>query len=133
MIKKSFILEKYSWSVTIYFDVDEEGLGEVVEALFHLNCSSEDASNVYRLINEECNTGFTYTNYTTKSTITCIGCSSNIEEFGNTVFHEVFHIQDHIARYYGFKDDLELPAYLSGTIGATIITIMLNILNKFGI
>lgn len=128
MLKKKINIDKYKWTATIYFDINSNNISEVMEALFRLYCPAKDAQSVYNLIINNVNTGFTYTNYSIKQTITCIGRGTNVEETVNTIFHEVYHIQDHIARYYSFNTDLELPAYLSGYIGANITNVLLNFL-----
>lgn len=133
MLYNEFDIEQYNWSVSVYLNVTSNDLDEVMEALFRLNCPAKSAKEIYDLINNNLNTGFTYTSFNLKKTVCCVGQTNSIREFLNTVFHEVYHIQNHISKYYDITKDPELPAYLTGTIAEHISTILLNIIKKFGI
>lgn len=85
MVKQLFHIKKY-WAVAVCYDAD---LGEV-------------------------DSGFTQTDFNKRLSIVCIGKSSSRDEFMNTAVHEAKHVQSHICRYYGVREDGEDAAYLIG-------------------
>ncbi|MBQ9254643.1 MAG: hypothetical protein IJ213_04890 [Bacteroidales bacterium] len=58
--------------------------------------------------------GFTQTDYDKRLSIVAIGKTDNKEDFFNTIIHEAKHVQSHICKYYGVKEDGEQSAYLIG-------------------
>ena len=113
MITQYIQLGEQDWGVLVYYNVGEEDLPSVVNALESLDCTKEDIHAASETLKKK-NTGFTYTNTDYKMTFVCIGHSSNIGQFVNTVVHEAKHAQSHICQYYGIEDTSETAAYLIG-------------------
>ena len=113
MITQYIQLGEQDWGVLVYYNVGEEDLPSVVNALESLDCTKEDINAAQETLKKK-NTGFTYTNTDYKMTFVCIGHSSNIGQFVNTVVHEAKHAQSHICQYYGIEETSETAAYLIG-------------------
>jgi hypothetical protein len=62
-----------------------------MDSLEALDCTEEDIHAAITTLRKK-NTGFTYTNTDYKMTFVCIGRSTNIGQFVNTVVHEAKHV-----------------------------------------
>lgn len=71
---------------------------------------------VYNAFMGEKDVGFTYTDYKRKRSIVGISISSSLDEFFDTMMHEIKHVQSHICNYYNVDEDSEEAAYLVGYI-----------------
>lgn len=83
-------------------DIDVEGYWKIIV--------------VYDVYLGKKDTGFTYTNDKTRTSIVGIAKTSSQEQFLNTIVHEAKHVQSHICRYYKVPEDGEQAAYLIGYI-----------------
>ena len=113
MITQYIQLGEQDWGVLVYYNVGEEDLPSIIDSLEALDCTKEDIQAASKTLKKK-NTGFTYTNTDYKMTFVCIGHSSNIGQFVNTVVHEAKHVQSHICQYYGVEETSETAAYLIG-------------------
>lgn len=78
----------------------------------------------------EYNTGFTFTDNTTRQSLVVIGLTTCPAEFQNTFDHEKGHLSMHIAQYYNLDPYGEDVQYLTGTIGKAMFPIAKNFLCK---
>lgn len=113
MITQYIQLGEQDWGVLVYYNVSEEDFASVINSLEALDCTDDDVRAATKTLKKE-NTGFTYTNTDYKMTFVCIGHSSSIGQFVNTVVHEAKHVQSHICQYYGVEETSETAAYLIG-------------------
>lgn len=113
MITQYIQLGEQDWGVLVYYNVGEEDFTSVINSLEALDCTDDDVRAATKTLKKE-NTGFTYTNTDYKMTFVCIGHSSSIGQFVNTVVHEAKHVQSHICQYYGVEETSETAAYLIG-------------------
>lgn len=113
MITQYIELGERDWGVLIYYSVNEGDIPSVIDSLEALDCTEEDIHAAITTLRKK-NTGFTYTNTDYKMTFVCIGRSTNISQFVNTVVHEAKHVQSHICQYYGIDETSETAAYLIG-------------------
>ena len=113
MITQYIQLGDKDWGVLVYYNVGEEDLASVIDSLESLDCTEEDIHAATVTLRKE-NTGFTYTNTDYKMTFVCIGHSTNVGQFVDTVVHEAKHVQSHICQYYGVEETSETAAYLIG-------------------
>lgn len=113
MITQYIELGERDWGVLIYYSVNENDIPSVMDSLEALDCTEEDIHAAITTLRKK-NTGFTYTNTDYKMTFVCIGRSTNISQFVNTVVHEAKHVQSHICQYYGIDETSETAAYLIG-------------------
>jgi hypothetical protein len=85
---------------------------EVMECLEEMGAPDGILERAHGLIAEgNPNQAFTYSNG--RRTVIWIGKTTSAEEFINSMIHELRHLVDHIAEYYGLKNN-EAVGYLSG-------------------
>ena len=118
------------WNVLVYYNVDKYDFVEVVDSLRQLDCPKEDIKKALRTLRKK-NTGFTFSNTDYKMTFVCIGHSSNIGQFVDTVVHEAKHVQSHICQYYGIDETSETAAYLIGHLVHRMYKMLEKILRQY--
>lgn len=101
------------WHVIIYYNVSIYDYPEIAEVLRGYGCPKQDIINTGKILKRR-NTGFTYTNFDSKTSIVCIGRATESSQFLNTLIHEAKHVQSHICYYYDVDEDSEEAAYLIG-------------------
>lgn len=116
MIKQYIGLGDKDWGVLVYYNVDEDGIDDVLYALSELDCPESDINKAEDLLLSKYNTGLTFSNDKYKMSVVCIGKADCKEQFLNTIVHEAKHVQSHICTYYGVEEDGETAAYLIGHI-----------------
>ena len=88
------------------------GARAVSDCLFEMGADDYIMDKAYGLIEENRpNQAFTYSNG--RRTTIYIGWTTSVEEFINSMIHEIRHLVDHIAEYFGL-DNNEAVGYLSG-------------------
>lgn len=101
------------WRVDVFIDNDDSyDYSEVIGCLNDMNASDWAMDKVERHLDKDSyNEAFTYS----KGRRTCIfiGKTTDGREFLNSLVHELRHLVDHIADYYGW-DNSEAVGYLSG-------------------
>lgn len=113
MIRQYIELGNREWGVIVYYNVGEEDLVEIIDALEQLDCTEADTHAAIVTLRKK-NTGFTYTNTDYKMSMVCIGQATNVGQFVDTTVHEAKHVQSHVCSYYGIHEDSEDAAYLIG-------------------
>lgn len=117
MIRQKFYLERLDWKVYIYYAVDCYYTGEILSKLRSIGCSENLLKESEKNMNScKMDTGLTYSNFLTRSTVMVIGLFSSKREFFNSYTHEQRHLQDDLANMNGIDLDGEEVAYLSGEI-----------------
>lgn len=89
----------------------------IAEALANLGCPDGDIQKTWRLMTEEWNKGYTWSNPSRRRSITLIGRAKDWSQFFNTVLHETKHIVDEVTAAYDVMNYGEPPAYTQGEIG----------------
>jgi hypothetical protein len=100
------------WRVDVFIDEGDGGARAVSDCLLEMGADDYIMDKAYGLIEENRpNQAFTYS----KGKCTCIyiGWTTSGEEFINSMIHEIRHLVDHIAEYFGL-DNNEAVGYLSG-------------------
>lgn len=96
----------------VFIDEGDGGLREVSDCLLEMGADDEIMERVHGLIEEDRpNQAFTYSN--DRCTCMYIGWTTSSEEFINSMIHEIRHLVDNIAEYYGLEDK-ETVGYISG-------------------
>lgn len=128
MIRHTIEVENYDWTVIVYYNVDIEDLGEIVEVLSHLNCSNKYLHEVKRFMNNDYNnTGFTYTNNKSRYIVTVINNGDDNDEFINTIAHEAGHIVYKINRIDKINDEEEICSLLGDIVMQFLEPFIINI------
>ena len=60
------------------------------------------------------NRGFTFSNAELRRAVVVVGPTTSGRQFQNTFAHEIDHLSDQIAEYYGIKGRKEGTSYLTG-------------------
>lgn len=113
MIKQYIGIGDHNWGVLVYYNVDQYGIDDVIDALYELDCPQSDINEAARVLSKY-NSGMTFSNDTYRMSIICISRATSKEEFFNTLVHEAKHVQSHICAYYNIAEDGEPAAYLIG-------------------
>lgn len=113
MITQSLQLPRYSWRLSILYNVTVNDLDIVLPMLWEKGCSNEGIKDVaIAIVNP--NSGFTLTQG--RYSIMGIGWTNSQEEFVNTLVHEINHLQDDICNYYNLPTFGELASTIAGDI-----------------
>ena len=126
MIWQTIDIDGY-WLATVVYVPSERDMPTVAEALERLGCSDDDIQTVWKLMTEEWDKGFTWSNPVRRRSITIIGRSTDWSQFYNTVMHETKHLVDEITMAYDVMNYGEPPAYLQGYIGQRMATVIRRI------
>lgn len=103
------------WKVDVFIDTDKKGtyLDEVLDCLESMGAPFRVMERCEEIVaSGKPNQAFTYSN--SKRTCIYIGWATDGSEFINSVVHEIRHLVDHIAGYYGIKGNGEQVGYISG-------------------
>lgn len=120
MIKQHICL-KMGWCVDIFYDVKPKDTSFILDMLADLGCPMRDLVKAEDLLLSGIpNEGLTYSNKQEHRTIIVVGHATSIGEWLSTISHEVNHLADHIAQYYGMPYGGEEHAYLTGDIAKAI-------------
>lgn len=113
MIRQRFELSDYDWTVWCYYIVTEPDADEIVTRLEKMGCSGSDLKRAYiNLKSGKLDTGLTYTNTALRQTVVVIAKTSSPKEFAQSWRHELGHVADHIAQYYGISPHGEELQYI---------------------
>lgn len=121
-MRQNFILDKYDWSVIIYYTVNDIEKQEILDMLSASKCSSEVLESIEKnLNNATLDTGFSYSNYLKQYSIIVVHKASNLGEFINTLEHEKNHLEMHICEALDINPYSEEAAHLSGYISQKML------------
>lgn len=114
MVRQGFHIGNRDWWVMVYYDIKPTNLDSV---LLDLKASGANDVTKAREVLVKPNTGLTFTNYSTHSSILLISHATSPEDMFDTIVHELKHVTEHISTYYGLDPKEELSAYLQGEVG----------------
>ena len=128
MTTQHLSIEGY-WNVTVVYDVWPSDLQEVARLMRRVGASQkmidEAAENL-----SGWNAGYTLTAFGWQESIVFIGRATSLREFLNTAIHEVDHVQDQVAEYYGVELGTEQAAYLQGYIGGRLLEYIIKLIKS---
>lgn len=124
-------MNKYDWSITIYYIVDSIQKEEILHKLKEYNCTKDILDSIKNnLSNAYEDTGFTYSNYEKQCSVLVIHKASSIGEFINTFEHEKNHLEMHICEALDINPYSEEAAHMSGDLAQLILEqALLSIVN----
>lgn len=124
MIVQDIYLEKYDWSIRVYYAVNEYFISNILIDLLEMDCNEESFFKIKRLMESEANNiGFTYTNTEMRASLMLIGITDSSEEFQDTFDHEKGHLVMHISSALGINPYSEDYQYLAGEVGKRMFKI----------
>ena len=115
MTEQEIYIERYDWTVHVMYDVHSKDSMKVRRYLRDLGCSGislEDACNL--VLGGEANKGITYSNVDTRKTVVVIGWTSSMDEYMNSLSHEMLHVVQHISDVFMINMYGEEACYLLG-------------------
>lgn len=103
------------WSFILAYEIELTDLDEIASWLEAIGCDEESIRKACRVAMGT-NSGFTFTNSDLKMSIMVISKATSMEQWFDTLVHEIDHLQGVICKYYDIKQDTEDAAYLQGYI-----------------
>ena len=121
-MRQNFKIEKYNWSIIIYYTVNDVEKKEIIDMLDSINCDSTTLESIkFNLSKADLDTGFAYSSYNKQCSIIVIHKASSIGEFINTFEHEKNHLEMHICEALDINPYSEEAAHLSGDLAQLIL------------
>lgn len=103
------------WTVVFIFAHDGYDADSVLEWLHDVDAPPSVMRRADEIMGSGAlNRGFTYANPMLRRAVVVIGPTTSGRQFQNTFSHEIDHLSDQIAEYYGLKGSREATAYLTG-------------------
>lgn len=116
MIHFKTFIDKIGWSIECYVTTDDSYLDEILDKLESIGCSEKILNRAHKILSNQYDSGFAYSNLKTRTSIMIINKSTSMEEFVNTYNHEKNHIEMHICEELGIDPYGEVAADLSGCL-----------------
>lgn len=115
MIKQRFKLNRYDWSITVFYAVHDYFVDDILDELKEIGIRGENLNRAKEnLTSKKLNTGLSYVN---KGRAVCvIGLASNAEQYADSIQHEVMHLALFIGKAEGLPLDGEEVCYIGGEI-----------------
>lgn len=121
MIRQHICIPQYNWCVDILYNVRPKDTDYILGKLWDMGCSQRDMRHAEDLLLSGIpNEGLTYSDKRNGTTLICIGHTTSIGEFINSLHHEINHLEAHICEAYGINMHSEDAAYLSGDLAQII-------------
>lgn len=124
MIRQSIYLDKWDWSVTVYYEAGPEDADRILFDLDGLGAGQRELLRAERNLRGGFpNSGLTFTSREMRESMTVIGHTTDAAQFQDTLDHEKGHLVMHIGRALGIDPYGEDLQYLSGEIGRRMFPI----------
>ena len=117
---KHYIGISGKWAVILAYGISESDWDEVEAWLEALGCSPREMRRAHRVIMQE-NSGFTISSARQRMSVVCISRTTSIEQWWDTLVHELKHVQSHVCDYYDVPDNGEDASYLIGYMMREIV------------
>lgn len=111
------------WAFVFAYRIGEEDLEEVGEWLKALGAGRREIRRAQRLLTK-LNKGFTFSYSGLRMSVMCIGDATSLEQWWDTLSHEIDHLQDAVMEYYGVDHGTEDAAWLQGYIMRLVVRAM---------
>ena len=117
MIRDSFQIPRYRWTVVMYYGADRDDAEELLHDLRQAGCAGDFLRTAREQLHSgNLNTGMTYTNYGRRLTLISIGRATSPLQLLNTLQHEQRHLETHIATACHLDPFGEEICYLAGYV-----------------
>ena len=108
------------WAFVFAYDIGEEDTEEMGDWLEALGAGRKEIEHACDVILGK-NKGFTYSNPDLRMSLMCISRVTSIDQWFDSMTHEVDHLQWEIMQYYDVDPGTEEAAWLQGYIVRMII------------
>lgn len=120
MITEYFEIGDNKWGVLLCFGYDYDDFDDMWAIMRSFGLSNANANKSLQILSE-LNTGMTISNSDIRMSVMFISDATTENEWWNTLSHELYHVNNAVADYYGEELDGEPPAYLQGYLFEKII------------
>lgn len=121
MERSKIRIEKYDWTVQLFYAVTCYQIDWILRALESIECPQQIQEQVEKnLLARNIDTGFTYSNKKIGKSVLVVGLHSSPAQFLNSFEHELRHLVDDISDTYGLNTGGEEVAYLTGDLNSTL-------------
>lgn len=108
------------WAFVFAYNIGKEDFDEVGEWIEALGASRKEIKRTQRLLQTP-NKGFTFSKESLRMSVVCIGNATSLEQWWDTLSHEIDHLQDAVMQYYDVSPGTEDAAWLQGYIMRLIV------------
>jgi len=119
-MKKHYLDIAGKWAFIFAYNIGEGNLAEIGEWLEALGAKPYEIVRAQGLL-LRLDKGFTFSNSGLRMSVMCIGNATSLEQWWDTVSHEIDHLQHAIMEYYGVKPGTEDAAWLQGYIMRLVV------------
>lgn len=129
MIRDEIIIEQYDWHVYVYMAAANDDAQEILAKLDEIGIRASEYMRAERHLQKAFrnDTGMTYSNLDTRTSVMVIGRSTTVEETVNTFSHELRHLGDDLAEACGIPHHGEEIAYITGDVACSLASSLLRI------
>lgn len=115
MITQRLKIERYGWTLHVFYAVHSYFVGEIMDELRAIDCPDEFLRQAWENLSAgKLNRGLTYSNYKKRESVMVIGLASSPGEYADSIVHELWHFAVHVSMALGLDVEGEEPAYLIG-------------------
>ena len=111
------------WAFIFAYNISEDDLGDIGEWIEALGASKREIRRTKKLL-RRLNKGFTFSSSSLRMSVIVIGDATSLEQWWDTLSHEIDHLQDAVMQYYGVEHGTEEAAWLQGYIMRLIVKAM---------
>jgi hypothetical protein len=111
------------WAFIFAYNIGEENLDEVGEWIMALGAKPREIRRMKKLL-RRLNKGFTFSSSSLRMSVLVVGGATSMEQWWDTLSHEIDHLQDTIMDYYDVEPGTEDAAWLQGYIMRLIVKVM---------
>lgn len=116
MIRQSFHLDRFDWTITIFYAVHGYYVEDIMDELKRIGIRGKKLAKAEEnLTAGEVNSGLTYVN--NGEAVCVIGIASSAAQYMDSIVHEVMHLAKFIGKAEGLDPYGEEVCYIGGEIG----------------
>lgn len=115
MIRQSFHLDRFDWTITIFYAVHGYYVEDIMDELKRIGIRGKKLAKAEEnLTDGEVNSGLTYVN--NGEAVCVIGIASSAAQYMDSIVHEVMHLAKFIGKAEGLDPYGEEVCYIGGEI-----------------
>lgn len=119
-MKKHYIDIDGKWAIVLAYDIWPLDTYEITDWLERLGATDDEIYKACKTILNY-NTGFSFSDPYQKMSLICISKVTGVDEWVNTLAHEIDHVQEEYCEYYNIPLGTEAAAYVQGDMAGAIM------------
>lgn len=117
MIRRDLTLKRCDWRVCCYIGYESDDAVYLCQELTAMGCRGEKVREAFEhFMRGGHDSGLTYSNKKTRSSMVAIGCTDSRGGEVNTIGHELLHVVAHVCEADGIDMQGEEPCYMLGEL-----------------